>query len=288
MEELINIELEKVQTWLNSQAKNDSWNFKMYSVPYINSTLKRDNFRANNFHSTNAEEALEFLAQAMVLYGDTSQKYFLIRHIINDKDAKGKDFYIKNPLFNASSQKGAASLPGIGAISGQQYGQNFGGLLEMERRHNKEVQDLKEQLQEIKYEQHLKELREEIEAVKYENRNAVDKITGFAETPTGQTIVTAIMGLINQKMYGVPEIGAQEQPLQKQPTQAEAEPLSDQQPQPQEASQQIQKINLSIQKLEQIFPGNVSDALLDLAIFCEKNPAQAQAFRNLAKNASNE
>ncbi len=302
MDEAINEQLARVEAWLDDQAKNEKWTFKLYGVPRPNITLKSEHFKANNFKSANKDESLSFLDHAIRLYGPETPQYFLVRHAINNQDSKTRDFYIRNPFYDPSTHTGYKSYS---SINGPQNNQMAGimGMLEQERRHNSQMQDLRDQIRDLKTEKKLDELREENAALRYDNRNTMDKIQGFADSTLGQTMIGAILaqmgihGVTNNpaiqgaqetvKNYTVQQSTKQDQPQQQQ-QQQKAQPITDP-PQPTaEQLETIQKVNIAMAKLETVFPKQVPSALLDLATYCENNPGQAHIFRNLAKPQGNE
>lgn len=293
LNEQVNNQLDKVSTWLGKHAKTDKWNFKLYGVPYVNSALKQAHFKATNLESTNAEQSIQYLRDALILYGDQSPKWFLIRSISGPKDPKGIDFYFVNPLYNPNNQKGK----GFNRMSGMNSYNSSNQLLEQERMHNKEVRALDSKITKMENEAALKEIREEMEQIRNDNRTKTDKIQDFAQTPLGLVMLSAICGQLG---INIPNItGMQSETIQAQNEQVpkqeqKAQPKTDQAPQPQQQQQPAnqeptptQVINLAILKLQKVFPDDVAGALLDLAIYCENNEEKAKNLLNLAKLQQN-
>lgn len=257
--------IEKIKAWFESEAKNDNCFYRLYSVKYVNSSYNRKDLRSTNFITETKEECLQKIISDITIHGATSNKFFVINHMDTKKDPHPITLFVENPFFEPQNQK-SSGINGIGNFT-----QNNDSLFNLMREHHSTSSALKEEMQQLRHEHELEKMDTRIADLETGQKTAVDSISDFMQTDVGQKIVASLTTLMSIKMQN----GKTPDPIQgyeekKEPMQETRKP---------EESEQVQKLNNSLSKLDKVFKGEGLDALSELADFCVENPDLAQQFR---------
>jgi len=274
MEETIN----KIKNWFDSEAKNDNCFYRLYTVKFVNSSYGRKDLRSTNYITDSKEECLQKIISDITIHGATSNKYFVINHMDGKKDPHPIALFVENPFFDPGSQK-TSGVNGIGNLN-----QNNDSMYNLMREHHQTSSQLKEEMQSLRHEHELEKMDGRIAELETGHKTAVDSISDFMQTDVGQKIVSSLTTLMSIKM----QQGKQPvQPVQNEPISGYEEPVPRTQTRKTDNvdSEQVQKLNDSLRKLDEVFNGEGLIALNEIAEFCKTNPDLAQTFRKKQENA---
>jgi len=270
MEETIN----KIKSWFDSEAKNDNCFYRLYTVKFVNSSYGRKDLRSTNYITDSKEECLQKLISDITIHGATSNKYFVINHMDGKKDPHPIALFVENPFFDPGSQK-TSGVHGIG-----NFNQNNDSMFNLMREHHQTSSQLREDMQSLRHEHELEKMDSRIAELETGQKTTVDSISDFMQTDVGQKIVASLTTLMSIKMQqGKQPVQPVQEPIHgyEEPVQTRRTDNVD--------SEQVQKLNDSLKKLDEVFDGDGLSALSELADFCKNNPDLAQTFRKKQENA---
>lgn len=271
-----NNSLDKVSNWLSSERKNDNCYYRFYTIKFANSNATRKDLRSTNFVTQNLEECIEKLNKDMIIHGQTAEKFFLLNHISDKKDAHPISIVFENPYYDSSVHKNS-SIHGISSYN------NNDMILSLMKDNHASNSQMREEIMSLRHEHELEKMDTRIAELEDGQKNSVERIGEFFQTDVGQKIVSSITQLLSQKM-AIPQQQnkvdqVQAKPIDKAVPNAIANPEHKQ-------DKEISSLNNSLVKLDQVFDGEGLSALNELAQFCVDNPEMAKTLRK--KPTSNE
>ena len=288
MEDVLSEELNRFKEFMEGSAKDDSWNYQLFTLPFANTKTDRKYYRYENFDSSTPEESLELLENAIRLHGDRAYKFFLVRHMKNKNDSQKVDYTLKNPFYDESvfkTNNSSASISGFSQNAKNSSMEVMMMMMQQQQQHFKQIQEKDKEIRDEREDRKLERMEDMLQALKADQATTVDKIGGFLESETGQKIVTGIMSLVqNSKIANDPNLSnnmlltKEKSPsLQKSETKQEENnggtPQEDQQ-------QKIQKYTTeAIHKMSEVFGDETLVVLYELGNYCEQNPIVAKQLR---------
>lgn len=260
-----NNSIEKVANWLDSERKNENCFYRFYTIKYANSNATRKDLRSTNFVTQSLEECLNKLQNDMVIHGQTAEKFFLLNHISDKKDAHPISIVFENPYYDSSVHKS----PGINGIYSTHNNNDM--ILNLMKENHSSNSQMREEILNLRHEHQLEKMDNRIAELEDGQKNSVEKIGEFFQTDVGQKIVGSITQLLSQKM------SISNKPEPKQHIQQQVEkPVENPE---HKQDKEISSLNDSLMKLDQVFDGDGLSALNELAQFCIDNPEMAKSLR---------
>lgn len=262
----INEILQSFENWLDDQAKNDKWLFKIYLIKNSDSNpTKKDLVYINN-KSTSKEESISLLDKALNLLLPNGKEFIVIEHISQIADPNGLDIVFKNPLY----RKNMYQSNSISGIDSMQY-------LNAQEKHFREIQDLKDQINQIKQDHKINELENRISGILEEKKTTFELIQGFLESSAGKTLIQGVTQIINSKLNN-------KQPVNNpQAVQEISEPI----PEPVQDVDQTDLINQSMANMSNVFGNEVVENLYHLSNWVNSNPELATSLIGQIKGKQN-
>lgn len=259
--------IENFENWLDDQAKNSKWYFKIYLVKSNDVNPSKANLVYINTKSEDKYQSMEMLRKALELLCVNGKEYVVIQHIASKTDGTGLDLYFKNPMYKKNNYSSS-----ISGVDNMQY-------LSIQEKHFREIQDLKDEINQIKQDHKITELENRISGILEEKKTTLDFIQGFLESNTGQQLVKGITQIINTKL----SLKSQ-QPINQLPEPVQNEIVS---PEPKQDTDQTQIINESMANLQNVFGQDVIENLYHLSNWVNKNPELATSLIGQIKNTEN-
>jgi|TARA_R110000824_G_C15231140_1_gene678586 hypothetical protein len=273
-----NNSLDKVSNWLESERKNDNCYYRFYTIKFANSNATRKDLRSTNFVTQNLDDCITKLNNDMIIHGQTAEKFFLLNHIGDKKDAHPISIVFENPYYDSSVHKSS----GIHGIHSMNNNNNDMILNLMKDNHNSNSQ-MREEIMNLRHEHELEKMDTRIAELEDGHKNSVERIGEFFQTDVGQKIVSSVTQLLSQKM-AIPQ---KQNEVQKPIKTSINEPVQKTIENPEhKQDKEISSLNESLVKLDQVFNGDGLNALNELAQFCVDNPDMAKQIRK--KPISNE
>lgn len=272
-----NNSLEKVSNWLSSERKNDNCYYRFYTIKYANSNATRKDLRSTNFVTESLEECINKLKNDLIIHGQTAEKFFLLNHVADKKDAHPISIVFENPYYDSSVHKNS-SIHGISSMHN-----NNDMILSLMKDNHTSNSQMREEIMSLRHEHELEKMDTRIAELEDGQKNSIERIGEFFQTDVGQKIVGSITQLLSQKM-AVPQ--SKEQVNQEQEKQID-KPVPKAITNPEhKQDKEISNLNDSLVKLDKVFDGDGLSALNELAQFCVDNPEMAKTLRK--KPTSNE
>jgi hypothetical protein len=264
---------EKVKNWFESESKNDNCFYRLYTIKYANSNATRKDLRSTNFISSSIDESLNKLQNDINIHAQTSERFFLLNHISDKKDAHPISIVFENTFYDQAKNK----VSGINGIYSTQNNDS-NALLTLMKDHHTSSSQLREEILALRHEHTIEKMDNRIGELEESQKNSIDRLGEFFQTDVGQQIVTGITQLLSQKMTPNTTSVQPVQPVQPirpiQPKKTIAEPKQD---------SRVNNLNESLQKLDSVFDGDGLNALNELAQYCLENPMIAKQLRTKTK-----
>ena len=279
-----NNSIQKVKNWFESERKNDNCFYRFYTIKFANSNATRKDLRSTNFVTESLEDCLHKLSNDMAIHGQTAEKFFLLNHISDKKDAHPISIVFENPYYDSSLHKSS----GINGIYSTHNNTNDILLNIMKENHSKHS-EMREEIMNLRHSHEMERMNDRIGELEQSQKNAFDRIGEFFQTDVGQQIVGSVTQLIGQKMTINKNANNNVQPVAKVQQHIE-QPVEQPKTDPEhKQDQQVSNLNTSLMKLDQVFEGDGLNALNELAQFCVDNPEMAKQLRKRTiKTTSNE
>lgn len=215
----IDTELQKVRAFFEACRSGDDAQkpcyFKMSSIRRVeqNSKMPSKAFY-KNYNTTDIEDSLAKVEEAISMFGENEQQYIMISLQTDPKSNHDHIVTINNPYFVNRQNSSIAGLPQQQQAQQQHYGSL---LLEMQKTSLESKHKLEMQLMEMKHERALEKAEEALEAAEYAKRGKMEAITGFAETETGQKLLSMVIGMLTAANAAAPQQVAPQQVITPQP-----------------------------------------------------------------------
>lgn len=261
----INEILESFESWLDDQAKNQKWLFKIYLIKNSDQNPTKKDLVYINGKSSNKEESILMLEKALNLLLPNGKEFIVIEHISQLSDPNGLDLVFKNPLYKKNMYQSSS----ISGIDNMQY-------LSMQEKHFREIQDLKDQINQIKQDHKIDELENRISGILEEKKTTFDLIQGFLESSAGKTLIQGVTQIINAKMNSSNAIPQTTQEVKPDPV-----------PEPVQDTDQNEVINRSMANLSNVFGNDVIENLYHLSNWVNNNPELATSLIGQIKGNQN-
>ena len=261
---------EKVKNWFESESKNDNCFYRLYTIKYANSNATRKDLRSTNFISSSIGESLNKLQNDINIHAQTSERFFLLNHISDKKDAHPISVVFENTFYDQAKNK----VSGINGIYSTQNNDS-NALLTLMKDHHTSSSQLKEEILALRHEHTIEKMDNRIGELETSQKNSIDRLGEFFQTDVGQQIVSGITQLLSQKMTN--------KPTQEQNTVQPVQPIRPIQKAESKQDSRVSNLNESLQKLDSVFDGDGLNALNELAQYCLENPMIAKQLRTKTK-----
>ena len=279
--------------WEQSQkygAKRPFW--KIY---HSNTKAVKGKKFQENTELENLDQSFDCLLDnlsAMMQYLD---KYIIISIATSKTDSAPTQFIVENPLYVSNStnnNNGVTAINGIGnmPVVQQGYSKQDVDKLVQERLdiynalHKEQLNTLKK---EMEYQRQLDDLRGEIAGISENQKTTVDKILGIAEHPVVSNLLTVILTKI-MSPNDVQKVIEKQSEQQKQGLREEKS-VSGNDDELEEIDEDVltEKIQSGLENLENVFPNESADVLMELGEIAKLNPDILKQLRLSMKQILN-
>jgi hypothetical protein len=277
--------------WEQSQkygAKRPFW--KIY---HSNTKAVKGKKFQENTEIENLDQSFDCLLDnlsAMMQYLD---KYIVISIATSKTDAAPTQFIVENPLYvtNSTNNNGVTAINGIGNLPVVQSGYSKLDVdkLVQERLdiynalHKEQLNTLKK---EMEYQRQLDDLRGEIAGISENQKTTVDKILGIAEHPVVSNLLTVILTKI-MSPNDVQKVIDKQNEQQKQGLREEKSVSGNDELEEIDEDVLTEKIQSGLENLENVFPNESADVLMELGEIAKLNPDILKQLRLSMKQILN-
>jgi len=277
--------------WEQSQkygAKRPFW--KIY---HSNTKAVKGKKFQENTEIENLDQSFDCLLDnlsAMMQYLD---KYIVISIATSKTDAAPTQFIVENPLYvsNSTNNNGVTAINGIGNLPVVQSGYSKQDVdkLVQERLdiynalHKEQLNTLKK---EMEYQRQLDDLRGEIAGISENQKTTVDKILGIAEHPVVSNLLTVILTKI-MSPNDVQKVIDKQTEQQKQGLREEKSVSGNDELEEIDEDVLTEKIQSGLENLENVFPNESADVLMELGEIAKLNPDILKQLRLSMKQILN-
>jgi hypothetical protein len=278
--------------WEQSQkygAKRPFW--KIY---HSNTKAVKGKKFQENTEIENLDQSFDCLLDnlsAMMQYLD---KYIVISIATSKTDAAPTQFIVENPLYvsnTTTNNNGVTAINGIGNMPVVQSGYSKQDVdkLVQERLdiynalHKEQLNTLKK---EMEYQRQLDDLRGEIAGISENQKTTVDKILGIAEHPVVSNLLTVILTKI-MSPNDVQKVIDKQTEQQKQGLREEKSVSGNDELEEIDEDVLTEKIQSGLENLENVFPNESADVLMELGEIAKLNPDILKQLRLSMKQILN-